>query len=101
VIDPHVVKLATEYLDQRNSENHQATLVGMHWYIDGRNKTLPTLEEVNEALSKRANVRVQRLHGAVVFGLGGTKRAVTIEDMRKADKSYRKEFAAALKKLNK
>jgi hypothetical protein len=101
MISTHVVKLATEYLDQCAAENQQATLVGMHWYIDGRDKTLPLLEEVNEALMQRASVYVQRVNGAVVFSSIGSERVVTVEDMKRADKQYRKEFAVALKKLGK
>ena len=101
MISTHVVKLATEYLDQCSARNQQATLVGMHWYIDGRDKTLPMLEEVNEALMQRASVYVQRLNGEVVFASSGSERAITAEDMKRADKQYRKEFAVALKKMGK
>lgn len=60
MISPHVVKLATDYLDQCAAENQQATLVGMHWYIDGHDKTLPLLKEVNEALMQAANVKTAK-----------------------------------------
>ena len=99
MIDPHVIKLGTEYLDHCAATNEQATLVGMHWYIDGRNKTLPLLEEVNEALAQRPSFHVKRERGAVVFASAGSEPIVTAEDMRLADKQYRKEFAAALRKL--
>ena len=99
MIDPHVVKLGTDYLDQCAGTNEKATLVGMHWYIDGRNKTLPLLEEVNEVLARRPSTNVARENGSVVFVSEGSDRIVTAEDMRLADQQYRKEFAAALKKL--
>lgn len=101
MISTHVVKLATEYLDQCTAKNQPATLVGMHWYIDGLNKTIPMLDEVNEALMQRASVYVQRLNGAVVFVSSGSERTITAEDMKRADKQYRKEFAVTLRKLGK
>ena len=101
MISAHVVRLAVEYLDQCAAKNQQATLVGMHWYIDGRDKTLPLLEEVNDALMQRSSVYVQRANGAVVFASSGSERTVTAEDMKEADKQYRKEFGAALKRLPK
>jgi hypothetical protein len=39
----------------------QSAKLGMHWHIDGRNKTLPLLEEVNEALSQRPQLLVSEL----------------------------------------
>lgn len=101
MIDPHIVKLANDYLDLCAAENSPATLIGMHWYIDRHYKTLPLLEEVNEALKQRPNVYVQRINGAIVFSPDGTKRTITSEDLKQADKQYRKEFALALKKLRK
>ncbi len=98
MIDPNVVRLAVEYLDQCKTNNTQATLVGMHWHIDASNKTLPLLDEVNEALTHRPSIHVQRTNGLVIFGSDGTERAVSNEDMKRADKQYRKEFSAALKR---
>ena len=98
-ISAHVVGLAIEYLDQCAAEKREATLVGMHWYIDGRNKTMPLLEEINQALQQRPTVRIQRVKGAVVFSPNGSDGIVTHEDMRHADKQYRREFSAALKAL--
>ena len=71
----------------------------MHWHIDALDKTLPSLEEVNEALAKRPSVFIQRVNGEVVFGSIGSEKFVTNEDMKHADKQYRKEFAVALKRL--
>jgi hypothetical protein len=99
MISAAVVKLATEYLDQCAAQNQKATLVGMHWHIDALNKTLPSLEEVNEALAKRPSVFAQRANGEVVFTSVGSTRFVTNDDMKQADTQYRKEFAAALKRL--
>ena len=93
----HIVKRATEYLDQCAASNTEATLVGMHWHIDGRDKTLPSLDELNLALIQRP-VFVQRENGRVVFASDGKERALTQEDMQLADKLYRKEFAVALRK---
>jgi hypothetical protein len=99
MLDTHVVKLAVEYLDQCVAGGQRPTIVGMHWYIDGRNKTMPLLSEVNEALRQRPQLRVARQDGIVVFSPEGSETLVTAEDMRKADKQYRKEFAAELRKL--
>jgi len=95
-ISPQVVKLATEYLDDCTANKSPATLVGMHWYIDGRNKTLPSTEEVNAALSQRPSLGVERIEGRVIFTVNG-KHTVTKEDMREADSQYRREFARKLK----
>jgi hypothetical protein len=97
-IDSHVVRLAIEYLDNCVANGSPATLVGMHWYIDGRNKTLPLRDEVNAALSERPSLGVKHVEGRVVFTTGG-KLAVTNEDMRHADKQYRREFDRKLRKL--
>ena len=101
MITAHVVELATEYLDQCSAKNQKATLVGMHWYIDGRDKTLPSLEEVNLALVQRSSIYVQRIDGNVAFASSGSERAVTNHDMKLADENYREEFPAALRKLKK
>ena len=98
MIDANVVKLAVEYLDECKETKVVATLVGMHWHIDGANKTLPLTTEINEALKQRPHVRVQRTNGVVIFGQAGEERVVTNEDMKLADKKYRKEFWAAVKK---
>src|SRR5258706_15963469 len=98
MIDVHVVDLITGYLDQCLAESSEATLVGVYWHVDGQNKTLPLLDEINEALRQRPSVRVQRTTGGVTFGPSGTEHTVTVEDSRKADKQYRKEFNIALKR---
>lgn len=99
MIDAHVIKLGLEYLDHCASKNQQATLVGMHWHIDAHNKTLPMLEEVNEMLERRPSIYVQRQEGNVIFAAAGSERNVNSQDMSRADKRYREEFDAALKKL--
>jgi len=99
MLSPHVVKLAVEYLDQCTASGQKPTIVGMHWYIDGRNKTLPLLNEVNEALRQRPHLRVSRQDGIVVFSLAGSETVLTPDDMRRADKQYRAEFSAELRKL--
>jgi len=98
MIDPQIVKLAVEYLDDCVVRKTAATLVGMHWYIDGRNKTLPLTEEVNAALCKRPALGAERVGRRVVFTHAG-KDFVTNEDMRRADKRYRREFEQKLRKL--
>lgn len=97
--DTHVIKLAVEYLDTCRTEGREATLVGMHWHIDGRNKTMPLLGEVNEALAQRPEIRVSRPNGAVVFSAQGDESIVTAEDMHRADEKYRSEVAAQLRTL--
>jgi len=101
MISAHVVRLATEYLDQCMAKQNAATLVGMHWYIDTRDKTLPLLEEFNEALKQRPTVYVQRGPNGIIFASTGTERTLTNEDMKQADSQYRNEFAAALKRIAK
>ena len=101
MISSHVINIAVEYLDGCAATNQRATLVGMLWHVDGRNKTLPLVEEVNEALKQRPSICVERVDSLVLFGLHGSERAITVEDMRGADKQYRKEFAAALRRLQK
>lgn len=73
----------------------------MHWYIDGGDKTLPLLEEINEALRQRPAVYVQRGTNGIVFASAGTERILTSEDMKQADNQSRKEFSAALRKIAK
>ena len=93
------VDLALKYLDECRAEGKPATLVGALWYVDAHNKLVPDTEEINAALKKREDIFVQRVSGAVVFGSAGSEREVTAEDMRVADRQYRKEFAAAYAKL--
>ena len=97
----HVVRLATEYLDQCAAKHQSATLVGMHWYIDSREKTLPLLDELNEALRQRPGVYVQRGPAAVVFVSSGNEQTLTDDDMKEADRQYRQECAEALKRVAK
>jgi hypothetical protein len=99
MLDTRVVELAVQYLDQCAAVGQAATIVGMHWHIDGRNKTMPLLSEVNEALRQRPQLRVTRQNGIVVFSTQGSETTVTAEDMRQADKQYRAEFASDLRKL--
>jgi len=66
-VHPRVINLALDYLDSCRMQGREATLVGMHWYIDSRNKTMPILDEVNEALARRRELRVSCRNGAVVF----------------------------------
>jgi hypothetical protein len=99
MLSPHVVKLAVEYLDQCEAAGQKATIVGMHWHIDGRNKTMPLLGEVNEALRQRPHLRVSLQDGIVVFSPAGSEVLVTADDMRRADNQYRAEFSAELRKL--
>lgn len=99
MINAHVVDLAVGYLDECLATGRLATLVGMHWHIDGRNKTLPVLGEVNEALAWRPRVFVSRPNGDVVFSDQGTERSVTADDLRRADGQYRAEFSEELRRL--
>jgi hypothetical protein len=101
MISAHIVKLATDYLDQCAVENQQATLVGMLWHIDRLDRSIPLVDEVNEALTLRASVYVQQVNGAVVFTSRGAQRIITSEELRQAGNQYHKEFAAVLKKLEK
>jgi hypothetical protein len=99
MIDEGVVSFAKEYLDRRFSENKEATLVGMCWYIDGRDKTIPLLDEVNEALRQHVSAYVQRADGIVSFTSTGHDRNITADDLEQAIASYRQEFAVALEQL--
>lgn len=99
MVNAHVVDLAVGYLDECQATGRLATLVGMPWHIDGRDKTLPVLGEVNEALARRPRVFVSRPKGDVVFSGHGTERCVTADDMRRADEQYRAEFSEELRRL--
>lgn len=99
MIAPRVVQLAVEYLDECKKSNKPATLVGMHWFIDGANKTIPATEEINEALKQRPEMRFQRTKDNVVFSIHGSEVDVTNDDMMRAYKQYKKEFHATLRKL--
>ena len=99
MIDANVVRLAVEYLDSCLAAGTEATLVGMHWHIDGRNKTPPLLDEVNEALRQRPKLLVTRHSGGIVFSLSGVDTGVTSDEMKRADRQYRKEFSAKLREL--
>src|SRR5690242_15319785 len=99
MLSPPVVKLAVEYLDQCEAAGRQATIVGMHWHIDGRNKTMPLLDEVNEALKQRPHMKVSRQDGIVIFSSAGSESVVTADDMRRADKQYRAEFSVEWRRL--
>ena len=99
MVDSNVVRLAVEYLDSCLSTGAQATLVGMHWHIDGRNKTLPLLDEVNEALRQRPSLLATRHKDGIMFSPSGVATAVTSDDMKVADRQYRTEFSAKLREL--
>lgn len=99
MIDSNVVDLAVEYLDQGDTEGAKCTLVDMHWYIDGRDKTIPFTEEVNEALKRRPSIFIRRDKGLVRFVSGSGDRSVSDTDMKLADAQYRKEFSAAYAKM--
>ena len=86
MISERVVRLITEYFDECATSKSQATLVGILGYVDYRNKTLPMVEEVNEALRQRPS--------ALTY-----VPLVSVEQMRQADRQYRKRFSQALKKL--
>ena len=95
----NVVRLIVEYLSHSSVDGTRATLTGVLWYVDSRAKTLPSPEEVNAALAEFPAIRVERESGHVVFGNDGAGSSVNSEDMKLADRQYRREFSAALKKL--
>lgn len=99
MINEDAVSLAKEYLDLRFSESKEATLVGMLWYIDGRDKIILLLDEVNETLRQHASVYVQRADGKIIFALTGSDRTVKADELEQAIIDYRNEFAAAFRKL--
>ena len=98
MISANVVNLAIEYLDMCAVEQKTATLVGMYWHIDSRNKSVPLVEEVNEALKLRPQVLVSRENASVVFSLNGFEHAVAATDMAQAYLQYIEEFNAAYKR---
>lgn len=99
MINEGVVSRIKSYLDLRFSEQREATLVDMLWYVDGLDKMIPVLDEVNEALRQHASAYVQRAGGKVTFTPIGSERTVAADDLEQAFFSYREQFAAALKKL--
>jgi hypothetical protein len=99
MINEGVVSLAQRYLDLRFAENREGTLVEMVWYIDARDKMIPLLDEVNEALRRHASAYVQRADVKIIFTRAGSDRTITDEDLERAIINYREEFAATLKRL--
>jgi len=85
-------KYLTDYLDRYFVENHRATLVEMLEYADAFGKLIPTLEEVNEALSQRPSVRIERCDGRIIFITKGNERSISAEDFEKNYNAYHKEF---------
>lgn len=92
MIDEANVRLGTEYLDQCIKHQKSATLVEMHAYIDARNKSIPTLEEVNETLRQHPDLFVHRTTEGIEFGLTGTERSITEEDLKQSYAKYHEEF---------
>jgi hypothetical protein len=99
VISESNIELATTYLDMCFREGKPATLVGMHWYIDGRNKLIPALEELNEALRRRPTVYIHRTNQGIEFALTGTERLITEEDLKQGYARYHEDFLAKSKSL--
>ena len=94
-----IVHFIIEYLDHCGTSHEDATLVGMHWYVDGREKTVPDVDEVNKALKKRPTIYVQRGANGVVFASSGTDRTVTADDMAQAQRQYAEALRVAVGKL--
>ena len=88
MINPRVVDLVTAYLDECAASGAEATLIDVLWYVDARFKSLPMVEEVNEALRRRP-VRL--------VGVSGSHSFASSDDMSCADREYRKQFSRALK----
>jgi hypothetical protein len=99
MINEGAVSRAKEYLDLRFSESKEATLVEMLWYIDGHDKIIPMLDELNETLRQHASVYVQRADGKIIFAPTGSNRTVKAHELEQAIIEYRNEFAAAFGKL--
>ena len=90
--DSYAVKLATDFLDSKLRENHEATLVEMLFYADAYGKLVLSVDEVNEALNQRPSVYVERRGGRIVFSAKGTERSVSPEDHEENCKAYSTEF---------
>jgi sugar phosphate isomerase/epimerase len=88
VVNLRVVDLVTAYLDECAASGVDGTLVGVLWYVDAHFKSLPTVEEVNEALRRRP-VRL--------LGLSGSQPFASSDDISSADREYRKQVSRALK----
>jgi hypothetical protein len=99
MISDHAVKLATKYLDYCFEKNKEATLVGMLNEVDYRERVILNLEEVNEALTQRPSVYVQRVDEKVIFSSTNGDRAITAADLQQGIEDYRDWFAAEFKKL--
>jgi hypothetical protein len=100
MISARVVELAAEYLGQSADANGNATLVGLLWYVDSRDKSVPNADEVNAALQRQAGTMVARSAGVVSFSQSGTSHTITEADLRTAYEQYRAEFAALLRKAS-
>lgn len=79
MVSTHVVKLVAEYLDGCSADGKQATLVDLCFFVDAKDRTLPSLEEIDAALGQRPNVRVNRIDGSIVFAPSGTIQTLTRE----------------------
>lgn len=101
MVNQNVVKRITDYLDESNAKSTSATLVGIFWYVDSRDRTPPLLEEINQALASRSNVGMENSGVDVIFVFGHQKAnpGVTQNDFQRADAAYRKEFSLKLKEL--
>lgn len=99
MIDAHVVQLVTQYLDQCRNNGMAATLVGLHWHVDRVDRSIPSAEEINEALRQRKDAYVERTNEGTSFVGSGTERTVTAEDMKRAREQYSKEFWGAFRRL--
>lgn len=96
MVDESVVQLATEYLDRYLEDEKGANLVGMLWYVDAREKLVPELDEVNEALARRPSARVHRVEGKVIFTATDGERTILQSDW---DQGY-SDYTAEIRKLS-
>ncbi len=74
-------------------------MVEMIHCIDAHNKSIPLLEEINDALSRRPSVYVQRVDSSIHFASAGSERTIAAGDLDRACVGYREWFAAEYRKL--
>lgn len=99
MIEEYVIKIMLDYFDKHISEGVDGDLADLHEYVDGRFKQLPLVEEVNEALARNTRIFVRREGKRIMLSLVGVNRTVTNEDMRIADKQFRKSFYRKMREL--
>jgi len=99
MVDQFAVKYVLEYLDKRLENGEPADLVGMLNHVDYFERVVMVLEEVNETLTQRPAVYLQRVNGRIVFNPTAGEREITEEDLDRNIQMYHEWFKAQYQAL--